>query len=408
MILVTFHGGEPSPPNINNIYGYDETTVDSTTGQPAAYPNVLSTTDTTFTLSELRGIVLEQGILYVANGGKTVSNILGFSQVSGGTSPSFDTPALFLGKSPTINHPFAFTFVDSVTPNQWAWWVSNQDSNVVALVTAPAPTQTAPFSPANALTSGPAGTFLQTLLANLKEQKGTFSFLAGSFVASARVEAPLPQVTPVDKTWGGLDATVGHATSGIADKPKEKVKVLNSVRGVLFTNGILYVADEVGKFVRMYDPNTGIPWGSTSTSGGPVHLTVQNNTLYVSTSDGVYYGTCPSPPTKHLPTLPEPFKKHEEPVPPYPKDPPKGYNSSVTLTLTKLGLATTNTSPSGITFDSSGNLYVADRKGMAIYKYVPNTNGSTPPFVSPPGTTSSYITTPDQPEFLLWYPWQSS
>jgi hypothetical protein len=106
--------------------------------------------------------------------------------------------------------------------------------------------------------------------------------------------------------------------------------------------------------------------------------------------------------------LPEPFKKHEEPVPPYPTEPPKGYNSSATLTLKKLDLAKANSSPSGIAFDSSGNLYVADRKGMAIYKYVPNAYGDSPPFVAPADTTPPFITTTDQPEFLLWYAWPSS
>ncbi len=405
MILVTFHGGDPSATNIDNIYGYDETT-----SPPTVYPNVLSTDGTTFALSELRGIVLEQGILYVANGGKGVSNILGFIQVSGAKTPSFDNPASFVATSTTINHPFAFTFADSATPNVWSWWVSNQDSNVVSLMTARAlSSPLTPFSPADRLVRPVrrGARSLETLLANLRKQKGTFSFLDGSFVASASVESPLPQVTVVDAKWGGLDATVGAATSDIAAKPKAKQKVLNSVRGVLFDNGILYVADEVGKHVRMYDPNTGILWGSAAASA-PVHLVVQNKMLYVSTADGVYYGTCPSPPTKDVPSLPEPFKKHEEPVPPYPKHPPKGYNTSVTMTLADLGLSPAPETPSGMAFDSSGNLYVADRTGKAIYKYVPNPKSDSPPFVSPNGTTNAFINTPDQPEFLLWYEWQSS
>jgi hypothetical protein len=409
MILVTFHGGgDPSTTNIDNIYGYDETTIDPTTSQPTAYPNVLSTYGTSFTLSELRGIVREQGILYVANGGKGVSNILGFIEVTGGKVPSFDNPALFVDSSSTINHPFGFTFADSATPNVWSWWVSNQDSNVVALLTAPAPTLTVPFSPANALSSGPAGTFLTTLLANLKRQKGSFSFLRGSFVASASVEPPLPQLTAVDSTWGGLDATVGDATSDAADKAKKKQKVLKSVRGVLFDKGIVYVADEVGKFVRMYDPNTGILWGS-AVANAPVHLVVNDKTLYVSTSDGVYFGACPSPPTKDVPSLPDPFKKNEEPVPPYPKDPPKGYNTSVTMKLADLGLSPAPKTPSGMAFDSNGNLYVADRTEKKIYMYVPNPKkGDSPPFVTPSGAATPFICTPDQPEFLLWYEWQSS
>jgi hypothetical protein len=399
MILVTFHGGPPGAPTsagINQIYGYDETT-----SPPTEYQNVLSMTDSSLSLSELRGMLLTGGVLYVVNGGKDVSNILGFTQVQNGTSPSFENPALFAPSSQTIDHPFGVT--TGVTTVQQMWWVSNQDSNVVALLTAPMPTSTPPFSPADPLTSGPAGTFLQTLLTNLQVQKkGTFAFLDGSFIASCSDASPLPQVTPVAASWGGVDAKVGVEDSDSSKKSKPKVE--NSVRGVLLAGGILYVADEVGGCVRMYDPTSGILWGSAA-ARSPVHLVVQNNILYVSTSDGVFSGACPSPPTTDIPALPEPFKKHDLPVPPYPKNPP-GYNTSVSLTLSSLGLSPAPGSPSGICFDGDGNLYVASRTGKQIFKYVPNASGS-PPFL-PSNNGEPLITTPDQPEFLLWYAWQSS
>jgi hypothetical protein len=54
MILVTFHGGDPSCTNIDNIYGYVESTIDSSTGQPTAYATVLSTDDPTVRLMTVR------------------------------------------------------------------------------------------------------------------------------------------------------------------------------------------------------------------------------------------------------------------------------------------------------------------------------------------------------------------
>jgi hypothetical protein len=235
------------------------------------------------------------------------------------------------------------------------------------------------------------------------QKKGSFAFLDGSFVASSNVDPPLPQVTLVASSWGGLDAEVGVDDSDRSKKAKPKVN--NSVRGVLLAGGILYVADEVGGFVRMYDPSTGILWGSASVAS-PVHLMVQNNNLYVCTSNQVFSGTCPSPPTTNAPGLPAPFKKHELPVPPYPKNPPPGYNTTVSLTLSDLGLSPAPSSPSGLCFDAAGNLYVASRKRKEIFKYTPNANGS-PPFVVA-NTGEPIITTADDPEFLLWYPSQQA
>jgi hypothetical protein len=233
------------------------------------------------------------------------------------------------------------------------------------------------------------------------QKKGSFAFLDGCFIASCKVDPPLPQVTPVAPSWGGLDATVGIEESAGAKKSKPKVE--KSVRGILLYNGILYVADEVGGFVRLFDPSTGILWGSTPVSG-PVHLIVQNKILYVSTSSGLLYGTCPAPPP-NPPALPEPFKKHELPVPPYPKNPP-GYNTSVALNLATLDLSPAPVSPSGICFDGSGNLYVTSRTHKQIFKYTPSANGS-PPFVAA-NDGNPIVTTTDEPEFLLWYDWKSS
>ncbi len=177
---------------------------------------------------------------------------------------------------------------------------------------------------------------------------------------------------------------------------------------MVFDSGILYVADEVGNAVRMYDPATGIPWGS-ATATGPVHLLVNDGYLFVATGDGVLYGKCPSPPTSP-PALPGDFPHKHATIPPYP-DPPAGYGSSVSITLATLSLTPEPPSPSGMTFDSAGNFYVASRKEKLVYQYTPTktTDGSLAYTATANGNPLISATNiPDFPEFLLWYPWTSS
>ena len=292
------------------------------------------------------------------------------------------------------------------------WWVSNQDSNVVAVVTSPSPyTQADPLPQ-----SGPSGTYLQDLLAALNHQEPAkhhkptpwpATFLPGTFIASNSNQEPLPEVSVVDTPWGGLSAKIGSDSTDSSKKPKDKV--LNSVRGVLCDGGILYVADEVGKAVRMYDPATGIPWGSAATTKGPVHLVVNDGYLFVTTDAGVLYGTCPSPPSSP-PPLPGDFADQNATIPPYPA-PPAGYGSSVSLQLASLSLSFEPPSPSGMTFDDAGNLYIASRKNREVYQYTRTqaNDGSLAYTTTPNGYPLIDDTNiPDFPEFLLWYPWTSS
>jgi hypothetical protein len=206
----------------------------------------------------------------------------------------------------------------------------------------------------------------------------------------------------VDPLWGGL--TPAFSSADDATK-KQKQKVQNSVRGVVCYNNVLYVADEGGSAVRMYDPGTGVPFGSTPVSG-PVHLVQQNGVLYVTTSKTVLYGNCVTPPA-NLPPLPTPNQFAGAPPPPYPA-PPSGYTNSVTLTLKDLGLnLPSGFGPSGLAFDSSGNLYVSGRLSNQIYGYSPATGINPPsPFV-PFSNNPIFEKLPDQPEFLLWVPDQS-
>jgi hypothetical protein len=231
--------------------------------------------------------------------------------------------------------------------------------------------------------------YLHALLQDLVSQPNPplLNFLGGTFVASANVASPLPNMTPVDPNWGGLSASIQGG------------KVQNSVRDVTLYNGVLYVADEVGNAVRMYDPVLGVPWGSVTgyTDGNstvplssPDHLLVYKNFLFVSSGNVIAYGPCPGPPPTP-PALPGAFSTSQFPIPPYPA-PPGGYTDSVTLSLEIY--TTLPDTVSGMAFDDRGTFYAALRTKQEIYQRL---SGSTAPqlFIS---------SLPDSPEFLLWLP----
>ena len=383
MLYVTFHGYPPgSKGGVNNIYGYDETQ-----SPPQPYVNILENVDPDKT-AELRGMLLANGLLYVASGSKDASFVYSFSPDA--KNPGFfQNQTLFVSSSiPGVAHPFDFTFQQLDTTQQW--YISNQNTNVVVVVTS-----TAPYTSCQA---GSLAPYLRALWDALAQEKHpplpADEFVSTTFVASADNDAPLPQVVVVDPDWGGLSASISGG------------QVQNSVRDVLLYNGVLYVADEVGNAVRMYDPVNGTPWGNTSVPS-PVHIIGYDRNIYVSSNNSVLYGAAPSAPSTS-PPLPTKFKQSDQPVPPYPK-PPQGYKDAVQLTLTDFGLGLPSELPdpsgqtksvgvSGMAFGGTANFYVALREQQQIYIATPDTQkpGSYKP-------ATSYITgLPDQPEFLLW------
>jgi hypothetical protein len=395
MLFVTFHE------TIDTIYGYDEKNLTSPANQ-----NVL-TPSNSVQLSELRGMLLANGFLYVVNGGKSTSCILCYAPSSTPyqyTYQSVFTPTPSLA---AVSHPFDCTFRGVGSPIVEYWYVPNQDTNVVSVLASQTPyTSSTPTSATAYLAA------FETALQNAKSPIANLGFLTSTFVPTALVGAEIPQQITVDPLWGGLTPVFSSsdaepaASGGDDAKKKKKLKVQNSVRGVVCYNNVLYVADEGGSAVRMYDPGAGVPLGSTPVSG-PVHLVQQNGVLYVTTSKTVLYGNCVTAPT-NLPPLPTPNQFAGMPVPPPYPAPPSGYTNSVSLTLKDLGLnLPSGFGPSGLAFDASGNLYVAGRLSNQIYGYSPAT-GVNPqsPFV-PFSNNPIFSNLPDQPEFLLWVPDQS-
>lgn len=200
MFFVSFHGGSATKQvknPINNVVAYDDDG-----NQLAA--SILDAGNTR--LDELRGLYLVPGTgtLYVVNGSKHTSNVLCFS--GGGTS--YGSPRVFASAETTsaIDHPFAAAF-----DGNSRWYISNQDTNVVATLTA-----VSGSSPASA---APVGGYLDALY-----PKG--EFLAGTLIASAIDDLPTVQVTTkVPKELGGLDALLDSGPSDdAASASKSKVQ----------------------------------------------------------------------------------------------------------------------------------------------------------------------------------------
>jgi hypothetical protein len=315
VLLVTFHGGSNGQAN---AAAYDEsgTLVSSSVLEPLPAE------------AELRGLALVGGgLLWVANGSKTSSAILAYS--GSGSSYSGGQPVASYPAVDSLWHPFDFTF--SFDPAARRCYVSNQDTNAVARFGVAVDGKSmspAPLAPA----LPPEGTFLD-----------------GTFVASSDGNLPgVRPTTPIPDTAGGLDVSI---KSG---------KITHSVRGVLWTNGALYVADEPGNVVRVYDIN-GSYLGCSSMLERPVHLLAADGVLYASAEPGVYSA-------KLNPDQPASLQ--------FPAQP----------NIALPGAA-------GMAFAATGSLYVANRLESKIYAF-PNVSSSS-------AATATSFPVLANPEFLL-------
>jgi hypothetical protein len=351
MLLVTFHGGSKG---INNIYAYNP---DGSLSTKAALDEPKQGK-----LSELRAMVLANGLLYVANGAKAQSTVLAYTVPSSGTS--FTKPSTVVGPTlskkghfeTSIAHPFGIAFDGSTC------FISNQDTDVVSQIA----------MSSNGLT-GTLGQGCQSPYLSKLFPTGTF--LDGTYVASQ--VGILPDVelvtTVVDHAHGGLG--VGF----------DGGKVKNSVRDVATANGILFVCDEPEKVVDMYSLDDGSYLGcSNPLAESPTHLAVDNGGLYVSAGSTLSWGQLPqssSSASLALQTI--------TPTPPASKD-----------TL-KIG---------GISFDdgSPTTVYVpyqtgsgGNNPGGLIYSYSVSQQQPSAPLLS--NSTPFGTSLDDTPEFVLYW-----
>ncbi len=325
MWYISFNG--ESKDGVNNILVYHDD------GKPHTQPDRLPTGGSNPPLQELRGFKIVNDLLYVVNAYKDYSQILVY-QNSGGQYVPCTQPVL--ASKDTVNsilHPFDLTFDPDGN-----CYVSSQDTNLVTgLDSTGKPLSIAPY---------------------LQGSYPPDSFLAGTFIASSigglpNVPTPTPPSVPAPQ---GLAFTICED------------KVSNSVRDIVFYNGYLYVADEPGNAVKVYDGETGALYGQIA--GGnlyaPVHLLVDANTqiLYIGSTGNdsiVKYDLEDGAPLGIV--TPTPFIDGKV----------KG--------------------PSGMVLDAAGNFYVAERKASKISKFLPN------------GTQSDFIAAlPDEPEFILYVP----
>jgi hypothetical protein len=227
----------------------------------------------------------------------------------------------------SLLHPFGFTFDDLDQG-----YVSNQDSNVVVRM------NVTDFFSATATAVAPA-----------LPSEGTF--LTGTFVASSNGSLPgVPPTTAVPLD-AGLAVTVA------------KGKVVNSVRGVLWANGYLYVADEVANAVKVYDVN-GAYQGKGSITG-PVHLLFSDGILYSGSGDNLFWAQLNA-------------------------DAPADINFSAVPKVKIDDIA-------GMTFGPAGQLYVASRTKNQIWTLADFS------FDQGPSSVAAWPNAlPDEPEFVVY------
>jgi hypothetical protein len=343
MWYVTFH----SVSSNYNICAYD----DSGNLLTSSVINVASGPKDFLKKAELRGIgFAPDNDFYVVNSKESISEILHFAGTEN-SDHSRDYKGIFTsGQTVTaIVHPFDYT-----TNPSGNLFISSQDTNLVTQVYGP-------VGNANPGSAAPVA----SALSELPNSK----FLDGTFVASAYTNLPaysgsgLTSITPLAQPQG-LNAS-----------PNDGSKVQNSVRGIVFALGNLYVADEPGNALKVYDGATG-GYKSDVSLAGPVHLLCVGAMLYVGCSGD---------------------KKASPPVSP----------SVVCCDLNSLVVSTVVSdnnlsSVSGIAFGADGNWYVADRKAQTIRRYAPTTRPFTPLGIFIDSQSNSKDGLPDEPEFLLY------
>jgi len=249
MLFVTLHGGKPEKdPHKNNIHAYDKDGNRITSSVLDEHENVI--------LNELRGIYLTGKYLYVANANKTQNSVLCYE--GSGTHYRFVSWFASIQTCDGIVHPFDFTF-----DGLGYCYLSSQDTNLVTRLIVSEDGRTGRPAPVAATlpTSG--------------------KFLAGTFVASSSSTLSNPPTTPVP-------LPAGLAYTDIAVKK-------HSVRGVVWANGRLYVADQPAGTVKIYNI-TGKYLGQSAKleDGAPVHLVVHNGMLYVSGGNHVLAAKLPT------------------------------------------------------------------------------------------------------------------
>lgn len=329
MWYISFHGGKTGE---NNIHVYHDD------GKPHQHDKLLS--PGSHKLDELRGFALQGDHLYVVEAHKTDSKILKF-KAADKKLHQFNYDSDF-ASGKTINgiwHPYDIAF-----DSKGNAYISSQDSNVVTAV-------------------NPSGTAFSIPSALAPYQKSG-TFLEGTVVASS---VPLAN--------GGTLPPAVPAPAGLLMTTDKSGQTHHSVRGVAFWGEFLFVCDEPGNAVKIYEAGSFSLVAQIAGNGlsAPVQL------LTVPKSNMLYIGS-------------------------------PGNSSVYNITLSSIAAhANAGTPPvlvatvyingqvpavSGFGFDAPGNFYAALREKKQVVK-----------FTSPSSTPTVFIDgLKDNPEFLLYVP----
>jgi hypothetical protein len=248
MLFVTFHGGKPrTDPHKNNVHAHDKDGKRITSSVLRDSGEIL--------LDELRGIHLVGKYLYVVNGNRKENSVLCYK----GADTQYKLVSTFVSSQSCkgIEHPFDITF-----DGAGYCYVSSQDTNIVTrLIISADGTSAMPAAQAPALPA--SGTFYP-----------------GTFVASS---------------VGNLGSTTTPVYSPAGLEYSGSGKNKHSVRGVVWANNALYVADEPAGRVKVYDKN-GTFLCQSNGMESPVHMVVWKDSLYVSAGNAVLTAKLPSSP----------------------------------------------------------------------------------------------------------------
>jgi hypothetical protein len=364
MLLVTFHGGKPAADDaakkepVNNVYVYDG-------------PNQLKTSAALVgikekDLAELRGLVWLGSYLYVVDSKKEISQILCFEPQAAPNNYLFNYVSQFASASfskhdkfeTSIAHPFSLVFNAG---DPLYCYISNQDTNVVARGAVASNFQTCNIG------TGAQSAYLNSLCSP------NCVYLDGAYVASQVGNLPDVKVsaTNVSSDNGGLSVHI------------KDNKVQNSVRDIAVFQGVLFVCDEPSALIGLYSLTDGSYLGaSPALPANPTHLALQNGGLYVSAGSKLYWAALSTPPTAAL----------------------------IFQAVLAIPSTLNDTSIGGISFDSSGNVYVAFQNGtgtvgtgdILLYSVQQSSPQSPPVFTTDPIVYASNL--PDTPEFVLYLP----
>jgi hypothetical protein len=240
MWYITFHGGDDG---VNNVHAYDD-------NGELVVKHLLPKDPP---LRELRGIAFgPDGHLYIVNGYKKYSQILRYEGTprEDGSHEFID---VFASKDTVdaLVHPFSLAF-----DSHGHCYASSQDTNVVTRLwyTTRKIRMVAPYL---------ARTYPNNQL------------LGGTFVASS--EGHLPDVPTAKPNVGPPQGLEVSLDSG---------NVSHSVRDILVHGDRLFVADEPGNAVKIYDGETGklVNQVVDDKLAAPVHLLSRDGVLYVGST----------------------------------------------------------------------------------------------------------------------------